>query len=138
MPDVVIDAKAIQDTFQRMLDRIDALEDMIGLGDDDVTLIMRCTGCTRKEAEIVSLLRKRRVAYTPEMLHGAIYGGLPESDQPGIKIIHVLMTKVRRKLRVVRVSIDSVYHVGYTMAEPDRLLLTSMMNALLVGQKAAA
>lgn len=136
MSDVVLEAKAIRDSIQGLLDRVNVLEDLLGLGDDDVSLIMRCTGLTKTEAMIVSLLRKRRVALGIEIIHQAVYGGRAECDQPDLKTIQVMMTHIRRKLRAVGIAIQTVFCVGYTMDETNRYRLTAMMNALIEEPKA--
>lgn len=118
--------------LQRLRDRVEELEDLAGMGDDDVSLLRQATGLTLAQCKILGVIRKRRRIAPRQMIHGYVYGGRPECDQPDIKIIDVLISQARKKLRPLGIEIETGWGTGYQMTEPNRTALTALMESHLV------
>jgi hypothetical protein len=72
--------------LQRLRDRV---EELLGMGEDDVSLIRRLTGITKTKPEMVGVLRESRRVLRKEALLALVYDDRPECDQPELKIIDV-------------------------------------------------
>ena len=85
--------------LQRLRDRVEELELILGMGEDDISLIRQITGLTPTQATLVSILYRRRVTLTKETLYQAIYGGVAECDQPQVRVLDALIHQARKALR---------------------------------------
>jgi len=85
------------DELQRLRDRIEVLETLLGLDEGDVSLIQQVTGLGPVQAKILSVLRKRSgVVWSKQILFEVLYGDRPECDRPhGPNVIGETVAKVR-------------------------------------------
>lgn len=79
---------------------------------------------TPKEYEILALLALRRgMIATKEMIFAHLYGGI---DEPGLKVIDVFLSKVRKKLTAAsngKDYIETVWCQGYRLQDPSKVIL---------------
>lgn len=94
--------------LERLRDRVEELEELLGMSFDPPNQF----GLTITEAKIIGVLIKREIANSA-FIHAAIYGGLPECDQPDEKTIDVHLCKARKKLKAHGIRIYNRYNVGY-------------------------
>src|ERR1700756_4442183 len=113
--------------LQRLRDRVTELEDLLGLSEDDVSLLKAALPLTPSECRMLATLRKKRGAACRNWLYDVLYGARPECDQPDPKIIEVMISKIRPKLRAVNIEIKTVWGYGYMMEDADRKRLGDMM-----------
>lgn len=106
--------------LQRALDRIDELEELLG-----VHVIVPQLGLTPLEARYVGFLMRKEIA-NQGMIHTAVYGGLPECDQPDTKTIDVHICKIRKKLAPQGLCIKTQYNVGYYFDPASKAALKNM------------
>lgn len=107
--------------LQRALDRIDELEELLGLQ----VHLPNMFGLTPLEVKIVGLLIKRNIV-SRDAIHSALYGGFPDCDQPDPKTVEVHICKVRRKLNVYGLEIKNRYGVGYYIEDDVRASLKDL------------
>ncbi|WP_315792281.1 MULTISPECIES: helix-turn-helix domain-containing protein [unclassified Bradyrhizobium] len=120
--------------IRRLTDRVAELEDVIGIGTDDVDLIKLATGLQPAKCRILGMLRKNRGIVSTWVLFDALYGGRPECDQPKSgKTIHVAVSGLRADLRLLNIGVNvtTVHGMGYQMDEPSRVKLGELMQAQL-------
>jgi two-component system cell cycle response regulator CtrA len=125
--------------LQRLRDRIAELEELAGIGDDDVALIKTATGLPMSACRILGAIRKRRGISSRDMIYGLVYGDRPECDQPEMKIldVHVVrVVRIRRALKPHGITIETVWGVGWSMTDEHRAALAAMMESYL-GQPAS-
>jgi len=117
--------------IQRLRDRIEELEAILGMAEDHVTVIMRVTGLPYYPSCILGILHRRNTVFSKEVIGQLVYGYRPECDQPEhvIKIIEVFVHTIRKKIAPLGLSIRTVFQQGYTMDDADRRRLTAMMRA---------
>lgn len=117
--------------LQRALDRIEELEDLFGMGDDDAMLIHMAAGLPLTACKTVGIIRKRTTVTSKTMIYSLLYGDRPECDQPDPRIIDVEISKSRAKLRPLGIEIKTVWGVGYIMEPESRRALGALMAAQL-------
>lgn len=101
--------------IERLRDRVAELEEMLGIRFE----LPNALGLTPLEARIVGVLIKREIA-SRDYIYWAVYGDLPDCDQPDIKTIEVHIVKIRRKLAAHGISILNRYNVGYYVDKQTR------------------
>jgi len=111
--------------------RLRVVDDGLGMGEDDATLIHMATGLPLTACKVVSIIRKRASVTTKDMIYSLLYGDRPECDQPIPKIIEVEISKARAKLRPLGIEIQTIWSIGYLMEPESRRKLGSMMAAQL-------
>ena len=120
--------------LQRLRDRVEELEQILGMDEDDVSLIRQVTGLAHMPATMVSILYRRRVILTKETLHQAIYGGVAECDQPQVRVLDSLIHQARKALRPYDVNIHTVYGGGgFSMDELSRARFKAVLTQRLEG-----
>jgi ribosome biogenesis SPOUT family RNA methylase Rps3 len=120
--------------LQRLRDRVEELEQILGMDEDDVSLIRQVTGLAHTPATMVSILYRRRVILTKETLHQAIYGGMAECDQPQVRVLDSLIHQARKALRPYDVNIHTVYGGGgFSMDELSRARFKALLTQRLEG-----
>ncbi len=122
--------------IQQLRDRIEELEDLAGMGNDDMLLLKQALGLTPAQCQILGIIRKRSGIASREMIYGYLYGGRPECDQPAIKIVDVLMVNVRRALLPHGIKIDTVWCIGWQMSEKNRTALKALMESQMTAAEA--
>jgi hypothetical protein len=120
--------------MQRLRDRVEELEQILGMDEDDVSLIRQVTGLAHMPATMVSILYRRRVILTKETLHQAIYGGVAECDQPQVRVLDSLIHQARKALRPYDVNIHTAYGGGgFSMDELSRARFKALLTQRLEG-----
>lgn len=116
--------------IERLRDRIEELETVLGIGRDDVEVYRRAFGLTRDQAKILGLIAKRNVTVTRAAIHTVLYGTRPDCDQPeDLKIIDVHVCKLRKPLRDAGVEIKSDWGTGYYMMQADKAKMRAFLAA---------
>jgi DNA-binding response OmpR family regulator len=98
--------------IERLRDRVEELEGLLGLHLN----LPNELGLTPLELKYIGFLMRKEIA-NQDMILTAVYGGLPECDQPNLKTIEVHICKIRKKLRAKGLSIKSRYNVGYYLED---------------------
>ena len=113
---------------QRLQDRVQELEGLLGVGDDDVSRLLAVLDATPQQCEIVGFMLKRAVA-TRQALHTVLFGARPECDQPEIKIVDVQMVKARAALRKVGIDVRNEHGSGaWHLSAADKAKLRKLMS----------
>ena len=116
--------------LERLQNRIEELESVLGVGKDEVTIYRRAFGLTRDQARILGLLFKRNATVTRGSIYTVLYGSRPDCDQPEDKIIDVQICKMRKQLRAVGVEIKVDWGFGYRMPQADKQKLRAYLGKL--------
>lgn len=104
---------SLQEQLQRAHDRIAELEEVIGMTSAVRDAHMRY--------RLLALLVARPIVSNDAALI-ALYGNLPESEQPdGSKIIHVMICKLRKELKREGVEIFTRYGQGYFLNDTGKV-----------------
>lgn len=118
---------------QALQDRIEELEIVIGLLPTHALQFKFCH-FTPTEERYLGLIYKQQYVCTKEMIYRAVYGGIPESDQPqNLKIIDVVVCKIRHKLKHFNISIHTMWGRGYYFDETNREGLRQLIQKTPVG-----
>jgi hypothetical protein len=123
----------LEDELELARDRVRELEKALGIGDDIMPL--RLLGLSAQEAVVVNLLTRRDVVTRDQILI-AMYSEDEERRfdvQP--KIVDVVCSKARQKLRPLGVSFGSIFKAGggrdeggaYRMPGPDKARLAKLV-----------
>lgn len=73
---------------------------------------------SRAEQVVLDRLRKSMPnEVSTDSLYTALYGHLPECDQPESRIIPVVVCNLRKKIKAMGLEIIPIRHVGYKMVE---------------------
>lgn len=89
---------------------------------------------TKKQKSMLQALEARRgKVCTLQMLAAELYPGKVECNLPGQKIIDVMISKIRKKLREVEssVTIDTVWGRGFRLGQPEPSVLSKYIPAEL-------
>src|SRR5258705_9983999 len=113
---------------QQLRDRIDELEDLLGLKPDRLALMRSALGLTSTEARMVSFLSRRQLASLSE-IHDALYCGRSECDQPNLRSVSSVVHQARRKLDKFGISIQTLFGSGYFIDKRDKAKLESIIAA---------
>lgn len=111
---------ALVDEIERLRDRVEELEALLGVGWDDIASYRNALRLTVDQAKILGLLAKRNVTVTRDAIYTVLYGARPDCDQPDMKIIDVHVCKLRKPLRRVGVEIQSDWGMGYYLLAADK------------------
>jgi hypothetical protein len=89
--------------------------------DDELIIKMARTLRTTKQESCVLMVVLRRGLATREMLHNAVEAnrGNPD-DATGEKIVDVVLCKIRKKLKLWGIKLQTVHGTGYEMPDADR------------------
>lgn len=85
-------------------------------------------GLTPQE-ERIFLMLLRRDACTKEQLMNGAYDHHHEGDLPHIKIIDVFICKLRKKMKIHDVAINTLWGRGYSMSPAAKQRATAMIDA---------
>lgn len=102
------------DRILALEDRVSALEDALGLTYEPPPFL----GLTKGEARIVGVMFKADGVATRQRLFAAMYADDPNGgpDDPD-NVLKVMVYRIRRKLVPSRMSIETVWGVGYRLVE---------------------
>lgn len=105
--------EALEAENGRLRDRIAELEENFGLSIEMPVFL----GLTGSEARIFGALLKRP-AMTKDQIHSVLYALRPDGDGAEMKIVDVFIHKLRRKLKPMDVTIETIWGQGYRIL-PD-------------------
>lgn len=112
--------------LQALRDRVAELEELLGVGLPPVP--PREIHFTATELRTCGLLLKHSVV-TREFYWRALYGALPDCDQPqGDSHFSVYICKLRHKLRPKGIEIGNSWGVGYFMTPENKARLTAVLE----------
>jgi DNA-binding response OmpR family regulator len=124
-------------TRAEMQDRIEELEDLLGLHLPLVDLNRKRLGVTPKESQILSLLLAANGKVCPrEFMYRAMYGDRIDVDQPLAQTLNVTVLHLRKKLKHLGVRVLCEFGVGYYINTDDCGKLLEMIAR--VGKSADA
>jgi hypothetical protein len=107
------------DEVQRLRDRIDELEQILGV---DRSLANRLRGAlciSRDQARMLGMLLSRNVV-THEAMYTVMYGARPECDQPTMKIMDVQLCKLRGRLKPHGITFRTLWGEGWQMPMEEK------------------
>jgi two-component system cell cycle response regulator CtrA len=110
----------------RLRDRIDELEGVLGQDDEVIFRIRLVLGLTTTQAKFMSLLL-RREAVTYEQAFTVLYGTRPENEQPGDNMISILVCHCRRKLKRFGVTIETVWGEGHHLTAANKKIINDLI-----------
>jgi hypothetical protein len=99
----------------RLKERIKALEETLGVGEDEVATLQLVFGLKRKAAQIFAIIKRRPGVISKDVIYHILYGGLPECEQPTLKTIEVHMVAIRAALWTHGIVIRTVAVGGYVL-----------------------
>lgn len=114
--------------IQRLRDRVEQLEDMLGIGRSSTAQLSALFGLTACQAKMLGILLSRTMV-TEEAMYFTLYGDRPESDQPESEAIirkHVML--LRKRLDPVGIRVDVIYGQGWKLANEHKAKLREMMQ----------
>lgn len=113
---------------QRLQDRVEELEALLGVGNDDVSRLLTVLDATPQQCEMVGFMLRRSVA-TRTALHTVLFGARPDSDQPEIKLIDVQMVRVRAALKKIGIEVRTEWGSGgWAIPRADKVKLRRLMS----------
>jgi len=110
-------------SYEELQDYVFELEAMVSATEEQRALegefnLRRYFNLTETEGRILALMSDGRVRDKNSLLTLA-YGG--SDDTPGIKIMDVYISRLRRKLRGSGITISTVWGSGYVVDNPEKL-----------------
>ena len=120
----------------RLKERIKALEETLGVGEDEVAALQLVFGLKRKAAQILAIIERRQGVISKDVIYHILYGGLPECEQPTIKTIEVHMVAIRVALWTHGIAIRTVAVGGYVLDAGARARLATLMGEYQASQAA--
>ena len=120
----------------RLKERIKALEETLGVGEDEVATLQLVFGLKRKAAQIFAIIKRRQGVISKDVIYHILYGGLPECEQPTIKTIEVHMVAIRAALWTHGIVIRTVAVGGYVLDAGARARLATLMGEYQASQAA--
>lgn len=118
---------AEKNELRDLRDRVQELEELLGVVGDEVERYMTRLGLLRIEAQILGYILKREFA-PRDAIYVAIYGGRPERDQPEINGVNVRMSRLRKVLRPLDVTIKNVWGKGWYMEPAEKAKLRAVLD----------
>jgi DNA-binding response OmpR family regulator len=118
--------------LERLRYRVEELEQILGVGPDDVALIKRALPVRKSEAGVLSMLAKRNVTLSKDAIVTAMFGGRPECDQPDARIVDVYISRLRTALREsgTGIEISTDWGRGYYMTVASKRALTALIASV--------
>lgn len=109
---------------QRLRDRVEELEDLIGLR----VVGPRVAGLSDMEWRMAGLLLKRPLV-SREFAFRAIYGNRPEAEQPkDIRMIDQNVCRVKRRLKAFGITVKNASNEGYYLDAESRTKLKELID----------
>jgi DNA-binding winged helix-turn-helix (wHTH) protein len=116
----------MMDEMQRLRDRVEELEGMLGLGRDHVAELMVRLRLLDPEAKFLGLLLRREFV-SRDGAYAAIWGGRTESDQPDIRGLDVYSCRLRKVLRKLDVEMVTVRSRGWFIPREQKEKLAALL-----------
>lgn len=122
------DWQARSEALQQQLDDLQNRFDILS-GSLDIDNVPAVAQLTNSEAQLVVLLRNKSPGYaTKQGLMDQMYAFRLGDDEPEIKIIDVYVCKLRKKLALHEITIDTVWGRGYAMSKPSAIKWDELCN----------
>jgi hypothetical protein len=104
--------------LQQLRDRIEMLEEILGIGQSMVSRVRLAFGLSPSESRVLGMLLNRQLV-TKDALYSMLYGHKPECDQAGWKNVDVFLCKVRKKLRSHGIELTTLTGDGSYVMKPQ-------------------
>lgn len=114
--------------LQRLRDRVEQLEDLLGMGNTMAKQLSATFGITQCQAKMLGVLLNRSMA-TKDAMYFALYGDRPEADQPlSESVIKKHFSRLRRRLAPAGVKIESIYGQGWRLPIEHKAKIRELMQ----------
>ena len=100
--------------LQRLRDRVEMLEDALGISPSITSRLRAAFGLSLGEARILGILMSRQLIGFDAM-YSVLYGALAEDDQPSDQVVKVHIFKLRKKLKPHDIEIATLVSEGYAL-----------------------
>ncbi|HEX5509850.1 MAG TPA: helix-turn-helix domain-containing protein [Pseudolabrys sp.] len=117
----------MSDVVQRLRDRIDELEAVLGTERSMVSRLRQAFGLNRRQAQILGTLLARDMVTRPA-LYAVLYGDSPDDKWPDDKVLDSHTCCLRRALRNKGVSIRTHWGEGWSIAPADKARIRVMLD----------
>lgn len=116
------------DTIQRLQDRIEELEALLGISDDEARRY-QVLGLQPIPLQMLSYIVKRKVA-TREGIYIAVYGNRQECDQPAITVVNQHLWRIRNVLEPHGIYLKTEIGAGYSITPEHKAKLEKVLARL--------
>lgn len=115
------------DNVQRLKDRIEQLEEVLGVDRSATGRIREALGIEPRHAQIVGMLLSRNFV-TRDGLYTVLFGALPDSEWPEETELDAKMCRLRPKLQKFGISIETKHGEGWSMSRADKAKLRRIID----------
>lgn len=128
--------------LERLRDRVAELEDAMGLtaGIPRDLIPRELVASSRvgspETLKFIGIVLARPFAHR-ESVYASMFGGRPECDQPGIRILHVYAWRSRQILSAYGVALKNIRGKGWVLSPADKAKLRGVI-AQINGERQAA
>jgi hypothetical protein len=119
---------------QKLIDRIEQLEQLLGVDDEyeqEIRSVLNRRGgqtiVSKPTGKMIGFLSRRLFA-SREAIYTVLYGNRNECDQPDIKIIDQVVWRARRALKPYGIKITTEWTIGYSMSNVDKKRLRVLLD----------
>jgi len=119
---------------QKLLDRIEELEQLLGIDEDyeqEIRSVLNsrvgCTVVSKATGKMIGFLSRRMFA-SREAIYTVLYGNRNECDQPAIKMIDQIVWRARQALKPYGIRINTEWTIGYSMSNTDKKKLRALLD----------
>jgi two-component system cell cycle response regulator CtrA len=117
----------IQRLQDRLQDRVEQLEEVLGLSRSSVSRMRETFGIRPLQARTLGLLLSRDFV-TRDGLYTALYGAMPESKWPDDNVLDGHLCRLRRHLRPHGVVIRTQWGEGWHITAEDKTRIRAMLD----------
>lgn len=115
----------MSDLIERLKDRIEQLEEVIGVDRSMTTRIREALKLEPLKAQIVGMLLSRDFV-TRDGLYTVLYAGRPECEWPDEKVLDAQICKLRPHLSAHGVEIETKWGDGWSMPSGSKTILRKL------------
>ena len=113
---------------QRLRDRVEELERILGIDQEMVNRIRVGISVTPDQAKMLGLLITRTIV-THDAMFTAVHGDKPECDQPTPKVMEVQLSQLRRRLKPYGVAVVNAWKSGWFLTATDKARVRQLLPA---------
>src|ERR1035437_10557905 len=114
--------------LQRLRDRIEQLESLLGLDRNIAGRLRDAFMITRAQAETLCFMLRRNFV-SHEALYITLYGARPDCDQPDPRIMDVQVHHLRTALRKHGIALKTRWGEGWTISPADKAKVRAVLEA---------
>ena len=114
--------------LQRLRDRIEQLESLLGLDRNIAGRLRDAFMITRAQAETLCFMLRRNFV-SHEALYITLYGARPDCDQPDPRIMDVQVHHLRTALRKHGIALKTRWGEGWTISPADKIKVRAVLEA---------